>query len=120
MLQMDVGRSDEGVDARVLGALEGLPRAVNILIACAAQSGDAASLDPASITSTPRRASCRAISNFCSTVKLAPGDCSPSRNVVSKTTTRSGIDLPPHMGAMARPYFSHGIISRNCAPIFSI
>src|SRR5215472_14589807 len=34
--------------------------------------------------STPRRASCFATMIFSSTFMLAPGDCSPSRNVVSK------------------------------------
>ena len=39
---------------------------------------------PASITSTPSRSSCRAISSFSSTFIEAPGDCSPSLSVVSK------------------------------------
>src|SRR5690242_3838791 len=39
--------------------------------------------NPASTISTPRRASCLAIISFSSTFMLAPGDCSPSRNVVS-------------------------------------
>jgi hypothetical protein len=34
--------------------------------------------------STPNRASCFATMIFSSTFMLAPGDCSPSRNVVSK------------------------------------
>src|SRR5918997_911205 len=44
--------------------------------------------NPASITSTFRRASWRAISTFSSTDKEMPGDCSPSRKVVSKISTR--------------------------------
>src|SRR5450759_1102958 len=44
---------------------------------------------PASITSTPRRTSCRAISTFSPVFMEAPGDCSPSRSVVSKILTRS-------------------------------
>jgi hypothetical protein len=44
--------------------------------------------NPASITSTFRRASWRAISTFSSTDKEMPGDCSPSRRVVSKISTR--------------------------------
>src|SRR2546422_3324608 len=44
---------------------------------------------PASMTSTRRRASCRAISSFSTAFMEKPGDCSPSRNVVSKMITRS-------------------------------
>ena len=40
---------------------------------------------PASITSTPRRSSARAISAFSSGDSAMPGDCSPSLSVVSKT-----------------------------------
>src|SRR3954452_9250957 len=43
---------------------------------------------PASITSTPRRASWWAISSFSALLSEIPGDCSPSRRVVSKTRTR--------------------------------
>ena len=43
---------------------------------------------PASITSTPRRASCWAISTFSWVLSEIPGDCSPSRRVVSKMWTR--------------------------------
>ena len=39
--------------------------------------------NPASMTSTPSRASCFARVIFSSTFMLAPGDCSPSRSVVS-------------------------------------
>lgn len=38
---------------------------------------------PASQMSTPSRASCLPISTFSSAVSVAPGDCSPSRSVVS-------------------------------------
>ena len=44
---------------------------------------------PASITSTPSRASCWAISTFSCVFSEMPGDCSPSRSVVSKMWTRS-------------------------------
>src|SRR6266566_169260 len=44
---------------------------------------------PASITSTPRRASWCAISSFSCRFSEIPGDCSPSRRVVSKISTRS-------------------------------
>jgi hypothetical protein len=43
---------------------------------------------PASITSTPRRDSCWAISTFSAVFSEMPGDCSPSRSVVSKMWTR--------------------------------
>ena len=43
--------------------------------------------NPASITSTPRRANCSAISSFSPTSREIPGDCSPSRSVVSKIFT---------------------------------
>ncbi len=44
---------------------------------------------PASMTSTPICSSSSAILTFSATVIEAPGDCSPSRKVVSKTTMRS-------------------------------
>src|SRR4029079_14955688 len=44
---------------------------------------------PASITSTPSRASWWAISSFSCLLSEMPGDCSPSRKVVSKILTRS-------------------------------
>src|SRR5437588_5742502 len=44
---------------------------------------------PASITSTPSRASWCAISSFSCLFREIPGDCSPSRSVVSKIRTRS-------------------------------
>ena len=43
---------------------------------------------PASMTSTPISSSSRAILIFSSRFIDAPGDCSPSRKVVSKMTTR--------------------------------
>ncbi len=42
---------------------------------------------PASMMSTPRRASCWAISSFSVWFIEAPGACSPSRSVVSKILT---------------------------------
>src|SRR5262249_21581662 len=44
--------------------------------------------NPASMMSTPRAAKARAISSFSAMFMLAPGDCSPSRRVVSKIRTR--------------------------------
>ena len=45
---------------------------------------------PASMTSTPSRASWWAISSFSCVFSEMPGDCSPSRSVVSKISTRLG------------------------------
>src|ERR1017187_4357648 len=45
--------------------------------------------NPASRMSTPSSTSFRAIFSFSGTVMLQPGDCSPSRRVVSKMYTRS-------------------------------
>ena len=50
---------------------------------------------PASITSTPSRASWWAISTFSCVLSEIPGDCSPSRNVVSKMWTWSAIGPSP-------------------------
>ncbi len=47
---------------------------------------------PASMMSTPIWSRSSAISSFSSWVMVAPGDCSPSRRVVSKMTTRSFSD----------------------------
>ena len=44
---------------------------------------------PASMMSTPSRASWCAISSFSCLFSEMPGDCSPSRSVVSKILTRS-------------------------------
>src|SRR5487761_1798311 len=48
---------------------------------------------PASMTSTPSAASAWAISIFSLMFMLAPGDCSPSRSVVSKIVMRRGEDM---------------------------
>src|SRR5687768_10126329 len=45
---------------------------------------------PASMMSTPSSASAFATRSFSAWVMLQPGDCSPSRSVVSKTRTRLG------------------------------
>src|SRR6476620_8203474 len=60
-------------------------------IACTASKSPGEAIgNPASMTSTPRRASWWAISSFSAVLSEMPGDCSPSRSVVSKITTRSG------------------------------
>ena len=51
--------------------------------------------NPASITSTFSAASCRARRIFSSVFIEKPGDCSPSRSVVSKMRTTS-IEVPPY------------------------
>ena len=50
---------------------------------------------PASITSTPSRASCWAISTFSPVFSEMPGDCSPSLRVVSNMWTRLASDAGP-------------------------
>src|SRR6185312_15296960 len=55
------------------------------------QSPREAAGKPASMTSTPSSCSARATRSFSGCVMLQPGDCSPSRSVVSKISTRSGL-----------------------------
>jgi len=65
------------------------PRTALLIASTASKSPSLAIGNPASITSTPRRASCSAISSFSPTSSEMPGDCSPSRRVVSKISTWS-------------------------------
>ena len=59
-------------------------------IACTASKSPGEAIGkPASMTSTPSRESCCAISSFSLVFSEIPGDCSPSRRVVSKMITRS-------------------------------
>ena len=67
-------------------ALGGLPTSIAIRLTASRSSGEAAG-NPASIMSTPMRASERATSSFSAEVIVAPGDCSPSLNVVSNIFT---------------------------------
>src|SRR5674536_162016 len=61
-----------------------------LAISCtAAKSPSEAIGKPASMMSTPMVSSSSATASFSSCVMVAPGHCSPSRNVVSKMTTRS-------------------------------
>ncbi len=55
---------------------------------------------PASITSTLSRSSWRAIRSFSSLVIEAPGDCSPSRKVVSKMISWSAMWTPCEQAAL--------------------
>ena len=50
--------------------------------------------NPASMTSTFSRASCRAISSFSVVFMENPGACSPSRSEVSKMITRFMVSCP--------------------------
>ena len=98
-----VAGREEDVDARRLAALERLGGARDVAVVGARERADGRALDrlrrspctaskspfddaakPASITSTFRRSSWRAMRSFSSFVIEAPGDCSPSRKVVSK------------------------------------
>jgi hypothetical protein len=98
--------ADEGVDARGTGVLTAsqqrsislrLARARPQIVAdfasfaiseTAAKSPSEAMGNPASMMSTPISSSSAAISSFSSWLMVAPGDCSPSRRVVSKIRTR--------------------------------
>ena len=65
------------------------PSTVRAIASTASKSPGEVIGKPASITSTPRRASWLAISTFSWVFSEIPGDCSPSRSVVSKMSTRS-------------------------------
>ena len=64
--------------------------------------------NPASMISTFRRASCLATRTFSSIFMLAPGDCSPSRNVVSKILMSRAITDAPMMKKAFFPYRDEG------------
>ena len=99
---------DEGVDAAALGGLERLGAALDVGDTGAGQAADDALGDdlgdlrtaskspleaigkPASITSTRMSSRILASSSFSSMDIEAPGDCSPSRMVVSNSTTWVG------------------------------
>src|SRR3982074_192728 len=70
------------------------PWTLRALRCTAAKSSGLAAGKPASMTSTPSRASWWASSTFCTELSEKPGDCSPSRRVVSKILTYSAIALP--------------------------
>ncbi len=113
-------RADKGVNPRAFRVFHRLPAAVDILVIGAGQPADrriarrrlAMSLTaakspseaigkPASMISTPISSSRPAISSFSSWVMVAPGDCSPSRRVVSKMRTVSLFYVDaPHPGSL--------------------
>src|SRR5437763_438453 len=68
----------------------GVPKSARAMACTASKSPGEVMGNPASITSTPSRASWVAISSFSCVLSEIPGDCSPSRRVVSKISTRSG------------------------------
>ena len=92
------------MDAVLLGGLDGAGGGFDVLALAAGEGGDArtftswamaltelkspweAMAKPASMTSTPRAASWCAMRSFSSWCIVQPGDCSPSRRVVSKKT----------------------------------
>ncbi len=65
------------------------PSTSRAIVRTASKSPGEAIGKPASMTSTPSRESCWAISSFSALFSEMPGDCSPSRSVVSKMMTRS-------------------------------
>ena len=80
---------------------------------------------PASMTSTPSSARARATRSFSGRVMLQPGDCSPSRSVVSKIRTWSGLAtmMTPSKASpwcQGRFSLSQGMRARSAAPTFSI
>ena len=110
---MSRGR-DEDVQVRPFGDADRLDGPLRVAVAAARQRGHRdppfvslamrwtaskspgeAAGKPASITSTLRRTSWRATSSFSAAVRPAPGACSPSRSVVSKTRTRPGATSGP-------------------------
>ncbi len=80
--------SMSSVFARASDAMRGL-RMACVIVAMAAKSPSEAMAKPASMMSTPRSSRAWAMVSFSCVVMLQPGDCSPSRRVVSKKTTGS-------------------------------
>ena len=87
------------------------PRTALAIASTASKSPWLAIGNPASITSTPRRASCSAISSFSPTSSEIPGDCSPSRRVVSKIFTWSVM-----AGSLSYPGSRQGFGQRKTSP----
>src|SRR5262245_45889493 len=82
------------------------------------QSPRDAAGNPASMMSTPSSASARATRSFSGCVMVQPGDCSPSRSVVSKIRTRFGsgsgmaattLVEPRHVGAQLPAHLFDGM-----------
>src|SRR5262245_1782861 len=88
-----MARSTSCSRVRASESTTGFPTAAATRCTASKSPSDEAA-NPASMTSTPRRSSWRAITSFSSMFMVAPGDCSPSRSVVSKICTRSIVALP--------------------------
>src|SRR3972149_835929 len=65
---------------------------------------------PASMMSTPRRCSCWGVSILSWMLKATPGDCSPSRRLVSKISTLSDMGLRPPVFARTPRVETRGIV----------
>ena len=116
VFHVNLGRGEEGVDARAGRVLDGLPGFVNVVLGGARQAADdgrtrrrrssgwpcppqarcgarlrgrRARRPESRPRSRPRRAAraCAPLRAFRREVMVAPGDCSPSRSVVSKMRT---------------------------------
>ena len=86
-------------------------------IACTASKSPGEAIGkPASMMSTPSRASWWAISSFSAVFSEMPGDCSPSRRVVSKMSTRSVWSC--HSSSWAAPQVSVGLRLRGRHALF--
>ena len=129
VLKMNVGGGEKGVDARPRGILQRFPGAVDVKLIGPRQRGDDGPPDfrrdgldgfkvavrgdgesrlpecprPAGRVGGPSRFS--PAGSCCS-----PGDCSPSRSVVSKMKTFSGILPPRRQGEMVRSLW----LNRKC------
>ena len=79
--------------ARASPAITG-PRTASLMRLTLSKSSLEAMGKPASITSTPSSARASAMRSFSDNVMEKPGDCSPSRRVVSKMKTRSSETAP--------------------------
>src|SRR5580658_59608 len=83
------------------------------------QSPREAAGKPASMTSTPSSASAFATRSFSGCVMLQPGACSPSRRVVSKIRTRSGVGVIVEVSVRLASVFEPGhAFAQLCADPF--
>lgn len=105
VLHVQLAGGDECVDAWIVGVFDRLQAhsisgnfarhsaatdddLIAWATACTARKSPSEAIGkPASMISTPSRSSCCAMRIFCSMSILQPGDCSPSRKVVSNMST---------------------------------
>jgi len=105
---MDRTGSKKNVDPHITTMLQGFPSTINVALVATCQATDSRPRNggrdfsksptevigkPASITSTPKSTNDWATSSFSSRFMLHPGDCSPSRNVVSKMVICRGLSV---------------------------